>query len=38
MKFIIGAGDRTFARGNTRPYWTLGREDCRALDARPVGH
>ena len=31
-------GDRTFARGDTRPYWTLGRKDSRALDARPVGH
>ena len=31
-------GDQTFARGDTRPYWTLGRKDSRALDARPVGH
>ena len=34
----ITVGDRTFARGATRPYWTLGRKDSRALDARPVGH
>ena len=31
-------GDRKFARGDTRPYWTLGRKDSRALDTRPVGH
>ena len=31
-------GSRTFARGDTRPYWTLGRKDSRALDTRPVGH
>ena len=38
ISYIYQYGSRTFARGDTRLYWTLGRKDSRALDTRPVGH
>ena len=31
-------GSKTFGRGDTRPYLTLGRKDSMALDISPVGH